>query len=320
MLQKFGLIKYNKNFTLVEDNNKRIFSHNSLTNRNWNSQIKEKRKNLSCKSAKYNSKKNKITKEDIVLQNEINQFINEATKYKKINIDIANLVKINHKIDDEIIKNNNLKRKIYTSRNKVNTNYFKFNDYNLYNSTNKNLRSNKNKSKSVYSKINFIHNLNMDNNIKNEIIDKKILIKNLEIRKEILENKINLLKNEYNKNLLDNTNTNKNYNNSLYNLKFMKSNNKNNNTDLLSINNNINEIINQIFINRKEERIIKLILFKENMDFELNKEDINKMNKLIEIINKDIESKKNQIVEIYNKSKMLLSLINLNIIPNYKKK
>ena len=54
------------------------------------------------------------------------------------------------------------------------------------------------------------------------------------------------------------------------------------------------------------------------MENELNKEDVNKMNKLIENINKNIENKKNQISEIRNKSKMLLVLINLNIVPNNK--
>ena len=60
------------------------------------------------------------------------------------------------------------------------------------------------------------------------------------------------------------------------------------------------------------------MLFKERMENELNKEDVNKMNKLIENINKNIENKKNQISEIRNKSKMLLVLINLNIVPDNK--
>ena len=318
MLQKFGLLKYNKNFSFVKNNNKRIFSHCSFTSRNNNSQIKEKIKNLSHKSNKYNLNKNKIEKEDIILQNEINQFINESTKENKIKIDISNLVKINHNIEDDIQNNDNLKQKISSLKTKQNINYFKFNDYNIYNLFKKDFNSNKNKSKSAYSKINFIHNLNLDTNIKNEINDKKMLIKNLEIKNENLENKINMLKNEYNKNLLDNTSIDKNYNNNLINLKFLKSNHKSNNSYFLSLKNEINEIKNQIFINGKEEKIIKLILFKENMENELNKEDINKMNKLIENINKDIENKKNQILEIQNKSKILLSLINLNIDSNIK--
>ena len=318
MLQKFGLLKYNKNFSFAQNNDKRIFSHNSFTSRNRNSQIKQKLKNLSYKSNKYNLRKNIIEKEDIILQNEINQFINESTKENKIKIDISNLVKINHNIDDDIQKNHNLKPKISSFRAKQNINYFKFNDYNIYNLIKKGFSSNKNKSNSAYSKINFIHNLNLDTNIKNEINDKKMLIKNLEIKNENLENKINMLKNEYNKNLLDNTSIDKNYNDNLINLKFLKSNNKSNNNYFISIKNEINEIKNQIFINGKEQKIIKLILFKENMENELNKEDINKMNKLIENINKDIENKKNQILEIKNKSKILLSLINLNIDSNSK--
>ena len=112
MLQKFGLLKYNKNFSFVQNSDKRIFSHNSFTSRNSNFQIKGKIKHLSYKSNKYNLRKNIIEKEDIILQNEINQFINESTKENKIKIDISNLVKINHNIDDDIKKNNNLKPKI----------------------------------------------------------------------------------------------------------------------------------------------------------------------------------------------------------------
>ena len=172
MLQKFGLLKYNKNFSFIKNNDKRIFSHYSFSSRNNNSQIKEKIKNLSYKSNKYNLNKNKIGKEDIILLNEINRFINESTKENKIKIDISNLVKINHNIEDDIQNNNNLKPKISSFSNKQNINYFKFNDYNIYNLFKKCNSSNKNKSKSAYSKINFIHNLNLDTNIKNEINDK----------------------------------------------------------------------------------------------------------------------------------------------------
>ena len=98
----------------------------------------------------------------------------------------------------------------------------------------------------------------------------------------------------------------------------MKSNTNSNSNDLLNTKKEIIDLRNQIFVNNKEQKIINLMLFKERMENELNKEDVNKMNKLIENINKNIENKKNQISEIRNKSKMLLVLINLNIIPDNK--
>ena len=319
MLQKLGLLKYNSNFIFKNEDANRVFPTKSFTNRNWNIQSNKKRSNnFSCSSLKYNLIKNRIQKEDIILKDEINKFIEESTCNTEVKIDPSNLVKIKNNIDDNIIETNSLRSKLSPFKTQRNLRYYKFNDYNIYNLMNKKTRKNKNNSDERNSKINFIHNLSLDINMQAKINEKKLLIKNLEINNESLENKINILKNEYNKNLLNNTDINKDYNKNLINLKYMKSNTNSNSNDLLNTKKEIIDLRNQIFVNNKEQKIINLMLFKERMENELNKEDVNKMNKLIENINKNIENKKNQISEIRNKSKMLLVLINLNIVPDNK--
>ena len=319
MLQKLGLLKYNSNFIFKNEDANRVFPTKSFTNRNWNIQSNKKRSNnFSCSSLKYNLNKNRIQKEDIILKDEINKFIEESTCNTEVKIDPSNLVKIKNNIDDHIIETNSLRSKLSPFKTQRNLRYYKFNDYNIYNLMNKKTRKNKNNSDERNSKINFIHNLSLDINMQAKINEKKLLIKNLEINNESLENKINILKNEYNKNLLNNNDINKDYNKNLINLKYMKSNTNSNSNDLLNTKKEIIDLRNQIFVNNKEQKIINLMLFKERMENELNKEDVNKMNKLIENINKNIENKKNQISEIRNKSKMLLVLINLNIVPDNK--
>ena len=320
MLQKLGLLKYNSNFIFKNEDINRVFPTKTFTNRNWNIQSNTKRNNnFSCKSLKYNLNKNRLQKEDIILKDEINKFIEESTCNTEVKIDPSNLVKIKNDIDDNIIERNPLRSKLLSPfKTQRNLRYYKFNDYNIYNLMNKKTRKNKNNSDEGNSKINFIHNLSLDINMQAKINEKKLLIKNLEINNESLENKINILKNEYNKNLLNNTDINKDYNKNLINLKYMKSNTNSNSNDLLNTKKEIIDLRNQIFVNNKEQKIINLMFFKERMETELHQEDVNKMNKLIENINKNIEYKKNQITEIRNKSKMLLALINLNIVPDNK--
>ena len=91
----------------------------------------------------------------------------------------------------------------------------------------------------------------------------------------------------------------------------MKSYTNNNCNDLLSLKNNIIELKNQICINNKEQKLINLILFKEKIENELNKEDINKMNKLIENINDEMEVINKEILETKKKNRILLSLIQI---------
>ena len=314
MLQKFGLLKYNSNsnFILKKQSSNNIYPAKSFNNSNLYSQSKTQRKNYVCKSFKNNLNINRLKKEDIIFRNELNNFIEESTSNIIEKVSPSFLVKINHNVDDNIIKRNNIR--LNTSyKTQRNTNYFKINDYNIYNLIN---RKNKNKNDSNNSTKRNLKFLLYDSNLNNiqlEINDKKMLFKSLEIKNNSLENKINFIKNKYNNYLLTNTDTNKSYNNNLNNLKYMKTNTNSYKDNLSSLKNDINELKNQIIINNKEQKIIDLILFKEKTENELNKEDINKMNNLIEIINEEIKDKKKQISEIRKKSKMLIELINLKI-------
>ena len=314
MLQKFGLLKYNSNsnFILKKQSSNNIYPAKSFNNSNLYSQSKTQRKNYVCKSFKNNLNINRLKKEDIIFRNELNNFIEESTSNIIEKVSPSFLVKINHNVDDNIIKRNNIR--LNTSyKTQRNTNYFKINDYNIYNLIN---RKNKNKNDSnnlTKRNLKFLLYDSNLNNIQLEINDKKMLVKSLEIKNKSLENKINFIKNKYNNYLLTNTDTNKSYNNNLNNLKYMKTNTNSYKNNLSSLKNDINELKNQIIINNKEQKIIDLILFKEKTENELNKEDINKMNNLIEIINEEIKDKKKQISEIRKKSKMLIELINLKI-------
>jgi len=315
MLQKFGLLKYNSNFIFRRGTSNNINPLKPSINRNLLTQSNTKRKKYICKSLKHNSNKNLLKKEDIIFRNELNNFIEESTSCIENKVSPSVLVRINHNIDDKIIKRNNI-RLNSSYKTQRNINYIKINDYNIYNLLNKKTKKNKNINDSSNSKMNFkflLYDSNL-NNIELEINDKKMLVKNLEIKNNSLENKINFLRKEFNNYLLSNTDINKDYNNNLYNLKYMKTNSNSNCDELSTIKNDINELKNQILINNKEQKIINLFLFKERTENELNKEDINKMNNLIEIINKEIENKNEQISEIRKKSKMLLELINLKII------
>lgn len=315
MLQKLGLIKYNSNFIFKKENRSQFYPTKTIIYRNDNSQINNKRKNYSHRSFQNNNNRNKYVKnEDLILKEEINRFIEESTSNGKIEIDHSNLVKIKHNIDDSIIRRNNLKlsfptNRAFTTAQKLK--YFKNSDYNIFNMFGKKIKNNKNSKEGKNQKIKFIQNLNNLDNIQTEINNKKILIKNLEIKNEALENKINIIKNEYNNNLLNNNDIDKKNNNNLFNLKYMKSYTNNNCNDLLSLKNNIIELKNQICINNKEQKLINLILFKEKIENELNKEDINKMNKLIENINDEKEVINKEILEIKKKNRILLSLIQI---------
>ena len=311
MLQKFGLLKYNSNIIFRKQNPNKIYLVKSLYNQNRNSQSNTQRNNYTCKSLKNNLNKYRLKKEDNTFRNELNNFIEESTTCIDDKVSPYFLVKINHNIDDNIIKRNN-NRFNSSYKTQRNLNYVKINKYNIFNLINK---QNKNKNDSSNSKMNLkflLYDSNL-NNIQLVINDKKMLVKSLEIKNKSLENKINFIKDEYNNYLLNNIDINKDYNNNLTNLKCMKYNSNSNNDDLSSLKNDINELKNQIIINIKEEKIINLVLFKERTENELNKEDINKMNNLIEIINKEIENKKNQISEIRKKSKLLNELIHLKL-------
>ena len=138
----------------------------------------------------------------------------------------------------------------------------------------------------------------------------------MEIKNASIENKINLLKNEYNINLLKNTDISNSYDSDLINLKYMKTNTNINSQELSSLKMEISELKNQIIVNNKEQKIINLQLFKEKIENELNKEDINKMKKLNENINNEIIAKKEQISELRKKIKILYEIFELHTISN----
>ena len=138
----------------------------------------------------------------------------------------------------------------------------------------------------------------------------------MEIKNASIENKINLLKNEYNINLLKNTDISNSYDSDLINLKYMKTNTNINSQELSSLKIEISELKNQIIVNNKEQKIINLQLFKEKIENELNKEDINKMKKLNENINNEIIAKKEQISELRKKIKILYEIFELHTISN----
>ena len=138
----------------------------------------------------------------------------------------------------------------------------------------------------------------------------------MEIKNASIENKINLLKNEYNINLLKNTDISNSYDSDLINLKYMKTTTNINSQELSSLKIEISELKNQIIVNNKEQKIINLQLFKEKIENELNKEDINKMKKLNENINNEIIAKKEQISELRKKIKILYEIFELQTISN----
>ena len=96
----------------------------------------------------------------------------------------------------------------------------------------------------------------------------------------------------------------------------MKTNTNINSQELSSLKIEISELKNQITVNNKEQKIINLQLFKEKIENELNKEDINKMKKLNENINNEIIAKKEQISELRQKIKILYDTFELHTISN----
>ena len=76
--------------------------------------------------------------------------------------------------------------------------------------------------------------------------------------------------------------------------------------ELFYLKKNIIELKNRLSILNREQMSINLILFKEKIENDLLKEDINKMNRLIENINRDIEETKKEISLIQNQNKKII--------------
>ena len=141
--------------------------------------------------------------------------------------------------------------------------------------------------------------------IDREINKKKEKVKQLIINNDAIMNKIKLVKDEYNNNLKNRSEMDKNFNNNLFNSKNLKVDKNIVDNDILSLKENIIELKNKLSIINKEQSSLNLMLFKEKIENDLNKEDIIKMNKLIGALNQDIENLKNEIALIRNKNKQL---------------
>jgi hypothetical protein len=115
-----------------------------------------------------------------------------------------------------------------------------------------------------------------------------------------------LVKNEYNNYLGDNVENGKNFVNDLLKAQTEKINKKVIDNDILALKGNIIELKNKISIMNREQHSLNLLLFKEKLECDLKKEDVNKMMKLNEDINEDIKELKNEIFlirDINNKMK-----------------
>ena len=312
MLQKLGLIKYNKRYLLENDNNiisptyspKVIKICNYNINSHYNSRyIQNILKNKSCNhnpkllfNDNYLPKKKEFTQKiDQIFCHNINKFISEST-HNVINYNniCLSLIKINHDIDDNILENN--KESVYYSPKKYpkSANKLKNSNKTIYKEYIKEIRENNN-----------INNYQID--IEKEINYKNELIKKLNINNNSILKKISLLKNQYNNNLKNSTEIDKEFNKELYNSQNLKKNKEVIDNDILSLKENIIELKNKLSLLNRQQTSINLMLFKEQMENELKKEDISKMNKLIENTKEDIKKIKNEISLIQNKNKTLIN-------------
>ena len=307
MLEQLGLIKYNKRF-ILDNNNINInpiyspksnkisnyFNSNQKNNNsNTRNKSKKERKNLSLNNNKKN-KKEYTKKIDEIFFNNLKLFISEASHEIKNNNNIKDsLIKINHDIDEK--------------KNTGNNNFFMtFGRPNNYSKKTKKKKNSKNEmNKNITKDIDNINNINKYFDIDREINKKKEKVKQLIINNDAIMNKIKLVKDEYNNNLKNRSEMDKNFNNNLFNSKNLKVDKNIVDNDILSLKENIIELKNKLSIINKEQSSLNLMLFKEKIENDLNKEDIIKMNKLIGALNQDIENLKNEIALIRNKNKQL---------------
>ena len=319
MLQEFGFIKYNKNF-LIENNLNinPIYSPKSINYKNYlnlNSTNNCKNKSSTKKSKlslnnKYNSRNKENThKIDKLFLSNINRFITESTNIFEKPKTSYILMQINHKIDDDY---NFKQNKLLTTSSPTNfKNIKKITNDSIkrkrkFNGIkNRYIMKNKENKNDIY--------YNDEINLKREIKNKIELIKQLTIKNNSLLNKIKLLENEYKNNLKNSTEIDKNFNANLHNSQNIKVEKKIIDKDLLYLKENIIELKNKLSISNSEQISINLLLFKEKMENELLKEDINKMNKLIENTNREKEEIKNEIELLQEQNKQIMMNIKMDI-------
>jgi hypothetical protein len=308
MLQKLGLIKYYNNFTYINDYhlnptnlqqyNNRFYFSNSNQNQTFGP------KNIRSKSYDKRSKpllnvslnpknERKVPKVNKDFMNNINRFLSGTVQNVEINYSPNNLVRINHDIDDSSFDSNKL---ISLSSMKSKS------DFNRTNFSQKNKEINKYRLKYIND---YIENQKNNFNIEEEIKNKKNLIKKLNIINDSISNKINLIKNEYNNYLGDNFENGKNFTNDLLKAQNERINKKVIDNDIMALKGNIIELKNKISIMNREQHSLNLLLFKEKLECDLKKEDVNKMSKLNEDIIEDIKEIKNEIFLIKDQNKKM---------------
>jgi hypothetical protein len=309
MLQKLGLIKYYNNFTYINDYhlnptnlqqyNNRFYFSNSNQNQTFGP------KNIRSKSYDKRSKpllnvslnpknERKVPKVNKDFMNNINRFLSGTVQNVEINYSPNNLVRINHDIDDSSFDSNKF-MSLSSTKSKS--------DFNRTNFSQKNKLINNYRLKYIND---YIENQKNNFKVEEEIKNKKNLIKKLNIINDSIANKINLIKNEYNNFLGDDVENGKNFTNDLLKAQTEKINKKVIDNDILALKGNIMELKNKISIMNREQHSLNLLLFKEKLECDLKKEDVNKMMKLNEDINEDIKELKNEIFlirDINNKMK-----------------
>ena len=308
MLQKLGLIKYYNNFTYINDyhfsptnlqqyNNRYYFSNSNQNQAGVPKKIRSKSYDKRSKpllNVSLNTKnENKVPKVNKDFMNNINKFLSGSVQNCEINYSPMNLVQINHDIDDSSFDSNKI---ISLSSTKSKS------DFNRTNFSQKNKEINKYRLKYIND---YIENQKNNFNIEEEIKNKKNLIKKLNIINDSISNKIYLIKNEYNNYLGDNFENGKNFTNDLLKAQNERINKKVIDNDIMALKGNIIELKNKISIMNREQHSLNLLLFKEKLECDLKKEDVNKMSKLNEDIIEDIKEIKNEIFLIKDKNKKM---------------
>ena len=308
MLQKLGLIKYYNNFTYINDyhlnptnlqqyNNRYYFSNSNQNQtfgpKNIRSKSYDKRSKPLLNVSLNTKNELKIPKVNKDFMNNINRFLSGTVQNVEINYSPNNLVRINHDIDDSSFDSNKF-MSLSSTKSKS--------DFNRTNFSQKNKLINNYRLKYIND---YIENQKNNFKVEEEIKNKKNLIKKLNIINDSISNKINLIKNEYNNFLGDDVENGKNFTNDLLKAQTEKINKKVIDNDIMALKGNIIELKNKISIMNREQHSLNLLLFKEKLECDLKKEDVNKMSKLNEDINEDIKELKNEIFLIRDKNNKL---------------
>ena len=290
MLQKLGLIKYYNNTTYINDDhlsptnlqqyNNRYYFSNSYQNQTGGP---NKLRNKSYDKRSRPLLNAKVSKRNNYFMRNLNKFISGPVQTEENNYSPMNLALINHDIDDSSFDSNRL---IALSSTKPKS------DFNRTNYSQKNRLINEYRLKYIND---FIENQKNNFNVEEEIKNKKNLIKKLNIINDSISNKINLIKNEYNNFLGDNYEIGQNFTSDLLKAQNEKINKKVINDDILALKGNIIELKNKLSIMNREQHSLNLLLFKEKLECDLKKEDVNKISKLNEDIYEDIKEIKNEI-------------------------